>query len=127
MASADYPVYLTVIYSLANVEGVQPLMIARSPRIDDICALREFVHEVLCNYNQLEIGAFQMTETVLTRSGKPCGMFFCLHGPRSVKLTAVWETDGNSIFFYGSTGERQHRTQVPYSSRNILALERATA
>ena len=71
MASADYPVYLTVIYPLANVEGVQPLMIARSPRVDDICALREFVHEVLCRHNQLEIGAFQMTETVLTRSGTP--------------------------------------------------------
>ncbi len=102
-------------------------MQAISPRIDDICALREFVHEVLCNYNQLEIGAFQMTETVLTRNGKPCGMFFCLHGPRSVKLTAVWETDGNSIFFYGSTGERQHKAQVPHTNRNLLALNRATA
>ena len=102
-------------------------MQAITPRIDDICALRQFVHEVLCNHNQLEIGAFQMTETVLTRSGKPCGIFFCLHGPRSVKLTAVWETDGNSIFFYGSTGERQHRTQVPNSGQSILTLERAIA
>jgi hypothetical protein len=102
-------------------------MKAISPRIDEICALREFVHEVLCKHNHLEIGAFQMTETVLTRSGKPCGMFFCLHGPRSVKLTAVWETDGNSIFFYGSTGERQDRTQAPSSSQNILKLDRMTA
>ena len=44
--------------------------------------------------------------------GKPCGMFFCLHGPRSVKLTAIWETQRNTVLFYGSSGERFHKIQL---------------
>lgn len=95
-------------------------MKATAPRIDDLGGIRLFVHEVLCQFNQLEAGIFQMTEKVLTRSGIPCGMFFCLHGPRSVKLTAVWETDSNTILFYGSTGERQHRAQLDLSDRRLL-------
>ncbi len=47
-----------------------------------------------------------MTERILLRAGEPCGIFFCLHGPRSVKLTAIWETKENTVLFYGSTGER---------------------
>jgi hypothetical protein len=74
--------------------------------------LREYVHQILCQFNQLEIGAFRMTQRILLRSGEPCGIFFCLHGPRSVKFTAVWETDRNTILFYGAAGERFHRTQL---------------
>lgn len=47
-----------------------------------------------------------MTAQVLTRRGRPCGIFFCLHGPRSVKCTCIWETDKNTILFYGTSGER---------------------
>lgn len=47
-----------------------------------------------------------MTERILVRGGNPCGIFFCVHGPRSVKLTAIWETERNTILFYGSAGER---------------------
>jgi hypothetical protein len=39
-------------------------------------------------------------------------MYFCLHGPRAVHLTAIWETDRNTILFYGSRGERAHRTRL---------------
>jgi hypothetical protein len=58
------------------------------------------------------MGAFQMTERILVRAGKPCGIFFCLHGPRAVKFTAIWETDRNQILFYGSSGERFQRIQL---------------
>ncbi len=53
-----------------------------------------------------------MTERILTRSGKPCGIYFSLHGPRSVKLTAIWETEKNTVLFYASTGERFGRTSL---------------
>jgi hypothetical protein len=33
-------------------------------------------------------------------------MFFCLHGPRSVKITAIWDFQKNTIFFYGADGQR---------------------
>jgi hypothetical protein len=53
-----------------------------------------------------------MTERVLLRGGKPCGMYFCLHGPRATKFTAIWESDGNQVLFYGSRGERFLKTQL---------------
>jgi hypothetical protein len=60
----------------------------------------------------LEVNVFNITERILLRGGEPCGIFFCLHGPRSVKLTAVWETERNTILFYGSGGQRTHRTRL---------------
>lgn len=74
--------------------------------------LRQYVYETLCRHNELEIGAFHITERILVRSGNPCGVFFCLHGPRSVKLTAIWEIQRNTILFYGSDGTRQQKTQL---------------
>ena len=53
-----------------------------------------------------------MTERVLLRGGKPCGMYFCLHGPRATKFTAIWETERNQVLFYGSRGERFLKTQL---------------
>jgi hypothetical protein len=76
--------------------------------------LRDYVQRQLCDQNELEVGAFQLTERVLEKRGSPCGIFFCLHGPRSVKLTAIWETTSNTIFFYGSTGERVQRIQLAH-------------
>jgi hypothetical protein len=83
-----------------------------SLQIGSITDLRDFVQEQLCDQNELEVGAFQLTERVLEKSGRPCGVFFCLHGPRSVKLIAIWETSSNTILFYGSTGERVGRIRL---------------
>ena len=75
-------------------------------QIDNLNDLRTYVHQTLCDQNELQQGAFQITERILVRGERPCGIFFCLHGPRSVKLTAIWETDRNTILFYSSSGER---------------------
>ena len=77
-----------------------------SRRISTLEELREFVHQTLCQNQQLEFGAFAITERALVRNGSPCGLYFCLHGPRAVKFTAIWETDRNTVLFYGATGER---------------------
>lgn len=74
--------------------------------------LREFVNEILCQFNQLESGAFPLSERILVRGGRACGIYFCLHGPRSVKFTAIWETDRNTVLFYGASGERFHKVQL---------------
>lgn len=79
----------------------------------NLIELRNFVSRTLCQINDFEDGVFQVTERILIRCGKACGILFCLHGPRSVKSTAVWETVTNTIIFYGSTGEKVHRTQLP--------------
>lgn len=87
-------------------------MLTDSRRINNLDALRKYVNDTLCEIEQLELGAFQITERILLRACQPCGIFFCLHGPRAVKITAIWETDHNTILFYSSAGERIHRTQL---------------
>ena len=90
-------------------------MMATSQHIDNLNRLRAFVYETLCYHEQLELGVFEMTERILLRSGSPCGIHFCLHGPRAVQFTAIWETERNTILFYDSTGERYCRTQLAES------------
>ncbi len=93
-----------------------------SLQIRDLNDLRQYVHHTLCEQNELEPSAFDITERILVRRQKPCGMFFCLHGPRSVKLTAIWETDRNTILFYSSSGERTHKTQLVHAPKLVEAL-----
>ena len=87
-------------------------MLTTCHRLESLDDLRDYVNETICDYEQLETGAFYMTEKILTRGGKPCGVYFCIHGPRQVKFSAIWETDQNTILFYGSTGERFMKTQL---------------
>jgi hypothetical protein len=81
-------------------------------QIDNMNDLREYVNSTICDHYQLQSGAFPMTERILRRAGKPCGVYFCLHGPRATKFSAIWETDRNQVLFYGSGGERFQKTQL---------------
>src|ERR687891_585889 len=81
-------------------------------RLDDLHAIRRYVNQTLCEKDQLEADLFPLYERILMRDGAPCGVYFYLYGPRSLCLTAIWETDGNTILFYGSRGERFRRTQL---------------
>lgn len=74
--------------------------------------LRQFVRETLSQAEHLEAAAFPFTERMLLRRRLPCGMFFCLHGPRSVKLTAVWDALTNVLLFYNAAGERYLTTKL---------------
>ena len=93
-------------------------------------ALRDYVNETFCENFQLQIDAFTLTQRILRRGGKACGIYFCLHGPRAVKFTAIWETDRNSILFYGPTGERFQKTQLleaPSLEPGEIRMEQAAA
>jgi len=90
-------------------------MLDDSPQIKDLDELREYIHRTLCEHNELEINAFRMTERILVRRGLPCGLYFCLHGPRVVKLTAIWETERNTVLFYDAVGQRVQRCQLAYA------------
>jgi hypothetical protein len=81
-------------------------------QIDSMDDLRQYVTSTLCNQYQLQAGAYPMTERILRRRDKPCGVYFCLHGPRATQFSAIWETDRNQILFYGSDGERFQKTQL---------------
>ena len=87
-------------------------MLAQSQEIRCLADLRDFVNLTLCDLHNLQMDAFRMTERILRRGGRPCGIHFCLHGPRSVKFTAIWETDRNQILFYSASGERSLKTQL---------------
>jgi hypothetical protein len=69
-------------------------------------SLRSLVQQTLCEHEQLEPSVFPLTEQILKQQGEPCGIFFCLHGPRSVRYTAIWQVQRRCVMFYGSTGER---------------------
>ena len=92
-------------------------MVTYFQQIDGLQELREYVNVILCDHYQLQVGAFQMTERILSRGGKPCGIYFCLYGPRMQRFSAIWETDRNQILFYGSGGERFQKTQLIESPR----------
>ncbi len=96
-------------------------MLTHPQRVQNLENLRQYITEILSHHDQLQVGAFRLTERTLVRRGQRCGMFFCLHGPREVKFTAVWETDHNTILFYGPSGQRFHKTQLP--QRVELELE----
>jgi hypothetical protein len=87
-------------------------MFTTSPVIQTLDELRHYVKLAICQHNQLEVDAFPLTERILVRADRPCGIYFCLHGPRAVTFTAIWETQGNTVLFYGSTGERFQKVQL---------------
>jgi hypothetical protein len=87
-------------------------MVTRFQQTESVQDLREYVNTTICAHYQLQQGAFSITERVLLRGGKPCGVYFCLHGPRATKFTAIWDADRNQVLFYGSRGERFLKTQL---------------
>lgn len=87
-------------------------MIPQVNEIRNLDELRDYVNQTLCSYDHFVLDAFPLTEHILLRGGKPCGIYFCLHGPRRVKFTAIWETESHTVLFYNSAGERFHKTQL---------------
>jgi hypothetical protein len=98
-------------------------MLTHIQQIESASDLREYVNTTICAYNQLQEGVFSMTERVLLRGGKRCGIYFCLQGPRATRFTAIWDADRNQVLFYGSRGERFLKAQLLESPR----LESAAA
>ena len=113
MAPAPIITYASHSFQFPQSFQLSSLVTTCTDQITNARTLREFVELALCEHLLLEIGAFPITERTLLRGGKPCGIMFCLHGPRATKFTAIWETDRNQILFYGENGERFNRIQLP--------------
>ena len=85
--------------------------------VDDVRSLqqlRAFVHQTLCEKENLLADQFAMTESQLVRRGRDCGLQFLLHGPRSVRLGAIWASDQNTIYFYDAQGVRYQKLRLKY-------------
>jgi hypothetical protein len=78
--------------------------------VDD---LRHYVHQTLCQHENLVPDQFALHETRLTRGGAECGLQFVLRGPRNVRLGAVWAAGPNLLYFYDARGARFSKEQLP--------------
>jgi hypothetical protein len=76
-------------------------------------SVRAYIIDQLFQRNHLLHNAFPVTERILTRFGVPCGVLFCLHGPRSVRYTAVYDLSREQIFFYDAQGQREQSERLP--------------
>ena len=88
-------------------------MIALQPTRIDFDLLRTEVHTQLAELGQLEVDCFPMTERVVVRGGDVCGIYFCLHGPRNVKLTAICDLRKQQLIYYGTDGVRAQAAPIP--------------
>ena len=83
--------------------------------LDDIRTLddlRLYIHQTLCQKENLLADQFAMSEMILIRRGRNCGLQFSLQGPRSVRLGAIWASDHNTIYFYDAQGERYAKVRL---------------
>jgi hypothetical protein len=74
--------------------------------------LRRHVRETLCAHDNLDPVQTPLGQAIIHRSGRPCGLFFQVHGPRLLRTHAIWAGDENRILFYDSTGARFHETRL---------------
>jgi hypothetical protein len=96
--------------------------------------LRRHVLEVLCSHDQLDPKQTPLHQAVITRAGRPCGLFWQVQGPRRVCSYAVWAADEGRVLFYDPAGRRfaetrlsegpgpRERTEVGGEPRRYLAL-----
>jgi hypothetical protein len=68
--------------------------------------LRRYIRETLCTHDNLDPRLTPLHQALIKRSGRPCGLFFQVSGPRLLTTYAVWAGDEDRILFYDSTGLR---------------------
>jgi hypothetical protein len=83
--------------------------VASLPTLDE---LRAHVLKVLCDHDRLDPRQTPLHEAVVTRSGRPCGLFFQAQGPRLVKAYAMWAGEEGRLLFYNSSGQRFAQTRL---------------
>ena len=74
--------------------------------------LRRFVQQTLCERHALDPQHFPMDQAVLTRGGRPCGLYFCQYGPRLMKAHAVWDNEHSVVAFYDAAGSRFQKVHL---------------
>ena len=83
--------------------------VAALPTLPELC---EYVLSILCRHDHLDPAQTQLQHALITRRGKPCGLFFQVSGPRLLRNYAVWAGDENRILYYNSIGERIAETRL---------------
>jgi hypothetical protein len=91
---------------------LQDLQDAATAALPTLEELRRHVLEVLCSHDQLDPKQTPLHQAVLTRAGRPCGLFFQVQGPRRVRTYAVWAGDEGRVLFYDPAGRRFAETRL---------------
>jgi hypothetical protein len=73
------------------------------PTLDE---LTRYVLETLCAYDHLDPLQTPLIQKLLVRSGRPCGLYFEVQGPRLLRPYAVWAGEEDRILFYNSSRVR---------------------
>ena len=76
--------------------------------------LREYIHQTLCQRENLLRDQSPLEELPLMRNGRGCGIQFIVHGPRAMRLSAIWVSDLNVMNLYDATGERYLKVPLRY-------------
>jgi len=75
-------------------------------------ALTGYILQTLCAHDQLDPRQTPLHRGVIKRSGRTCGLFFQVQGPRQLRTYAVWAGEEGRILFYDSTGARFGETRL---------------
>lgn len=77
--------------------------------------LRQHVLTILCRNDSLDPQQTPLQQALITRKGKPCGLYFQVFGPRLLKNYAIWAGEENRILYYNCNGERVAETRLSES------------
>jgi hypothetical protein len=83
--------------------------VAALPTLNDLC---QHVLAALCRHDNLDPNQTALHHTLITRKGRPCGLFFQVEGPRLLRNYAVWAGEEDRILFYNCNGERVAETRL---------------
>ena len=83
--------------------------VAALPTMTDLC---QYVLTTLCRHDNLDPNQTPLEKSIITRHGKPCGLFFQVQGPRLLKNYAIWAGEENRILYYNCNGERVAETKL---------------
>ena len=87
-------------------------MLERDATIQTFDQLHQYVHQALCESENLLPDQFTTTRRALFSKGELCAIEFSLQGLRAVRLGAIWAADQNVIFFYNAKGERALKVKL---------------
>lgn len=74
--------------------------------------LQVYVLNILCQNDNLDPDQTPLEQALITRHGRPCGLYFQIQGPRLLKNYAIWAGEENRIIYYNSSGERVAETKL---------------
>jgi hypothetical protein len=89
-----------------------PSMATATRSLPTLEQLRQHVLETLCERDKIDPAQTPLSQGLITRSGRACGLFFQVQGPRQVREYALWAGEENRILFYDGVGNRFAETKL---------------